>query len=572
MIGVTQTSPRRISGNSRHPLLPWIAPPKDDCDQYLKIQAATKAATSEAAYVSAITPIWNTSLCIPVQRIREQAETVATFDSPDNSRHHVFRTRLGGFWDDLSRNSLSLNGHVLLGESKYGPERMMGALTRCILEFDRVASEKDAATDRRAGNFRRAGPDRSNPAEQMTEVQAISYARDILLGRDDDSFYSVETLVGNTDLAVLIPSSQMEPVQVEVSNVNADDDDAAGLQNENTRGGNSFERSGWVDYRTKSSKKWKRRYCVLSEGVISIYENGYPRPHGLRAQLVLVGGAISTTRGGTGPGDDIDNDDAKSGDESKHSSTERSVRKHAVFIRTRDTSKPKHYVAFQNRAEMIGWAEAIRSSIETCSPDGVVRDINMSESGSSFNEIDAVGEGKKGLLSSFRPPFLGGGCGEGTTSPPESRGSLFGTRRKGGKLSDEVSSRPPAQDDTDSARKNTFFRNMKRAPSAGTVMAALQPDKYPDATVQISVQSSTMYKLCTSNPDGDENQDTWGMVRTKLLRNYLLAGGPNGRMIRGEDVVELEFLKGIVREETFHLIFSKKDALANIGEISASKK
>jgi len=43
-------------------------------------------------------------------------------------------------------------------------------------------------------------------------------------------------------------------------------------------------------------------------------------------------------------------------------------------------------------------------------------------------------------------------------------------------------------------------------------------------------------------------------------------------MIRGEDIVELEFLKGIVREETFHLIFSKKEALANIGEISASRK
>ena len=75
MIGVSQTVPRRDSGNSRHPLLPWIAPPKDDCDQYLKIQAATKAATSEAAYISAVTPVWNTTLCIPVQRIREQAET-----------------------------------------------------------------------------------------------------------------------------------------------------------------------------------------------------------------------------------------------------------------------------------------------------------------------------------------------------------------------------------------------------------------------------------------------------------------------------------------------------------------
>ena len=578
MIGVSQTVPRRDSGNSRHPLLPWMAPPKDDCDQYLKIQTATKAATSEAAYISAVTPLWNTTLCIPVQRIREQAETVATFDSPDNSRHHEARTRLQVFWDDLSHNSLSLNGHTLLGEHKYGPERMMGALTRCILEYDRLANEKDAAApDRRTGNFRRASTVSSSAAEQMTEVQAIGYARDILLGcnrsgsgRDDDSFYSVETLLGNNDFAVLIPSSQMEPVQVDVSNVNADDDEAAGLQNNSTRGGNSFERSGWVEYRTKSSKKWKRRYCVLSEGVVSIYENGYPRPHGLRDQLVLVGAAISTT-GGTAPGDDTDD---KSGDESKQSSSERSVRKHAVFIKTRDTSKPKHYVAFENRAEMMGWAEAIRSSIETCSPEGIVTEISMSEGGSSFNEADAGIEGKKGLLSTFRPPFLGGGGG--AITPPaddeSSRGGgLFGTLRKGAKSSEDSSIRAPPQDDPSASKRTKFFRNPMRAPSTGSIMAALQADKYPDATVRISVQSSTMYKLCTSNPDGDENQDTWGMVRTKLLRNYLLAGGPNGRMIRGEDIVELEFLKGVVREETFHLIFSKKEALANIGEIDASR-
>ena len=455
---------------------------------------------------------------------------------------------------------------------------MVGALTRCILEYDRLANEKDAAApDRRTGNFRRASTVSSSAAEQMTEVQAIGYARDILLGcnrsgsgRDDDSFYSVETLFGNNDFAVLIPISQTEPVQVVVSNVNADDDDTAGLQNNNTRGGNSFERSGWVEYRTKSSKKWKRRYCVLSEGVISIYENGYPRPHGLRDQLVLVGAAISTT-GGTAPSDDMDDDDAKSGDESKQSSPERSVRKHAVFIKTRDTSKPRHYVAFENRAEMMEWAEAIRSSIETCSPEGMMTEISMSEGGSSFNEADACIEGKKGLLSTFRPPFIGGGSGA-ITPPDESRGSLFGNLRKGGRWIDDTSPRPPPQDDPSTSKRSKFFRNPKRAPSTGSIMAALQADKYTDATVRISVQSSTMYKLCTSNPDGDENQDTWGMVRTKLLRNFLLAGGPNGRMIRGEDIVELEFLKGIVREETFHLIFSKKEALANIGEISASRK
>ena len=48
------------------------------------------------------------------------------------------------------------------------------------------------------------------------------------------------------------------------------------------------------------------------------------------------------------------------------------------------------------------------------------------------------------------------------------------------------------------------------------------------------------------------------MVKCKIARKFYLSGGSNGRIIKGDDLAELYFLKGLVREETFDLILSNK--------------
>mmetsp|Transcript_3680 Transcript_3680/g.7148 ORF Transcript_3680/g.7148 Transcript_3680/m.7148 type:complete len:1111 (-) Transcript_3680:1120-4452(-) len=562
MLGVSSISARgqvpsqRGSANSsKHPLFSSGPSPADDVDRYLQIQSALKSADTESAYASIMSRLWETSLRIPVQRIREQAETVASYDSP--RLHHDTRTRLERFWDDLSRNVVSLNGHVLHGDVKYGPERMVGALTRGILEYDQLGSEQHSSTDsRRPNNLRRA--DSGVTTELITEVQAIGYARDILFGcnrpgtgMDDDSFFSVETLCGNNGFSVLIPiSSQVEPVGVHVSSVNVAECDE--LTNEN-RSGNALERTGWVECKGKSSKKWKRRFCVLSEGVISYYENGYPRPHGLRDQLVLVGASMG-----------FNSEDEKSGDESGPCSPERSVRQHIISIRTRDQSRAKHYIAFDNSVDMMSWAEAIRSSIESCSPGGAPEESTVSDAASPYMDSDG-NETKKSILRGFKPPFIAGVLNsDGDSRTPRSSSpvpqqefkGIFGTLKSSkGDENDAGTGSSRSGKESKDAPKKSFFPTIKRS-GAGMGMATLQAYKYPDASVRVTVQASTMYKLCTANGNGDE---VLGTVRTKILRNYLLAGGPNGRMIRGEDVVEMEFLKGIVREETFQLIFEKNN-------------
>ena len=41
------------------------------------------------------------------------------------------------------------------------------------------------------------------------------------------------------------------------------------------------------------------------------------------------------------------------------------------------------------------------------------------------------------------------------------------------------------------------------------------------------------------------------MLRTNFLQNFRLSGGPNGRMTRGEEIVQLDCMKGLVTEDAF---------------------
>eukprot|EP00549_Striatella_unipunctata_P000952 CAMPEP_0118674328 /NCGR_PEP_ID=MMETSP0800-20121206/828_1 /TAXON_ID=210618 ORGANISM="Striatella unipunctata, Strain CCMP2910" /NCGR_SAMPLE_ID=MMETSP0800 /ASSEMBLY_ACC=CAM_ASM_000638 /LENGTH=527 /DNA_ID=CAMNT_0006569513 /DNA_START=113 /DNA_END=1695 /DNA_ORIENTATION=+ len=62
------------------------------------------------------------------------------------------------------------------------------------------------------------------------------------------------------------------------------------------------------------------------------------------------------------------------------------------------------------------------------------------------------------------------------------------------------------------------------------------------STVEIWIQASTAYKICTRDPDGDESIDTWVYLTTNFLQKFRLSGGPLGRIIRGEELVQLTFL------------------------------
>lgn len=59
------------------------------------------------------------------------------------------------------------------------------------------------------------------------------------------------------------------------------------------------------------------------------------------------------------------------------------------------------------------------------------------------------------------------------------------------------------------------------------------------SAVRVSVRACTEYKVCTTNPQGDDDQDTWATIRAHFLQAFRISGGPNGRIMRGEEIVRL---------------------------------
>jgi hypothetical protein len=57
------------------------------------------------------------------------------------------------------------------------------------------------------------------------------------------------------------------------------------------------------------------------------------------------------------------------------------------------------------------------------------------------------------------------------------------------------------------------------------------------SAVRISLRASTEYKICTTDPQGDEELDNWATVRADFLQTLRLTGGPHGRITRCEEVV-----------------------------------
>jgi hypothetical protein len=45
------------------------------------------------------------------------------------------------------------------------------------------------------------------------------------------------------------------------------------------------------------------------------------------------------------------------------------------------------------------------------------------------------------------------------------------------------------------------------------------------------------------------------MVQTQFLQGFRLSGGVRGRIIRGEEIVQLNILEGLVTQETFDNVF-----------------
>merc|ERR1719491_2206373 len=130
-------------------------------DQYLMIKRNVSCAMVKESYVAILAEIWSIPLSLPMQFLKEEAELFLCKGHTNINEYD----KVSRLIRDLSLYSVSLNGNTVDRGSQAGPERIIGGLVRCILEHDRtfpyVASCEGLVL--------------------LSEVQAIIYARDVLL-------------------------------------------------------------------------------------------------------------------------------------------------------------------------------------------------------------------------------------------------------------------------------------------------------------------------------------------------------------------------------------------------------
>ena len=119
-------------------------------------------------------------------------------------------------------------------------------------------------------------------------------------------------------------------------------------------------------------------------------------------------------------------------------------------------------------------------------------------------------------------------------------------RRVSGAASKSASARPDLNSFTDLLTL-AQYATLEHAASLGIdsslVVSRLERvSRRTRSAVRISLRACTEYKICTTDPQGDEDLDTWAVIRTHFLQTMRATGGPNGRIFRGEETVRISLV------------------------------
>lgn len=450
------------------------SPYKRDLETYLKIQREVKNASNKHGYVWALSHIVGKPLNVPVKWISEQNHLTAE-ETELAFREDAVTTGVNQLWKDLARDTVQINGDLIKGGSGHAPERIVGAVTREIIRMDRSSPLRP--------------DDPSFIWKGVTELQALSFARDILLSCNrtrsgGDSYYCVDALTNHPSMVVLVPSSsEAEPLSVIIEHYQPP-------QRTNSTTYSVHDRGGWLKTRTRQERRWKRLYFVLSEGTMSVYKKGHPRPYGLEAQIKVAEtpmyvALVSLPR----------TQAAKSSD-----SETTTTRKSFILTIKGKEGIWERQILFPDENKFLIWAHALEKEIAK------LETMDSPRRNLKFFQILSHRDEPSGAKDDARVGFVLG---------------------------------------ANSLEENAEALGFDRASISRRAMAlALQyggGTKVP--TVNVSVRASTTYKICTLDPQGNESEDTWAIVHATFLQHFGIAGGPNGVMNRSEEVVQINVVE-----------------------------
>jgi len=467
------------------------SPHREDLKKYLKTQSAVRNAKNKDEYAMALRSIYRHDLDVPVKWIIQQAEQEKRGNSNSSSDHNKgafheedVKFSVDQLFKDLLRDTVKVNGQTFHGNSGHAPERITGELARKILLKGRAVQDDDDDDEDNVDG-------RTASKYDMSESQALAYARDVLLSGNrtrsgGDSYFCVNTLCRNEELVVIVPSSlQAEPVSITVSR-DADGDPSL------TGHDNMQSKDGWARTKKGKSKKssWVKAYFVLSEGTLSIYEHALPRPHGLQGQMAIQEATISVSR-----------------EEQKASAN--SGPKTDCFVLTIVTKdKSERQIMFEKEEKLLVWTYALECTAKAkggAAPAPLLKALNR-------------------MIR--RVPRVSVTGGSGIASPnnkapmEDSSLKLEGTSLAEAALKEHV------------ANLGLDFGVLEERLAAYANQSS--------AIVKVSIEAGTVYKICTLDPQGNEDEDTWAVVDATFLQVFRVSGGPNGRILRGEEIVRVD--------------------------------
>lgn len=415
-------------------------------------------------YLSCIEELLRTNIRIPARWVSDQVTTKGGTLSTTVFNTAAQKLSPKSLWRALKcEDSVAINGCLVSGSSPHATERVIGAISRCILELDR-----------------------SSPIEahiMMSEVQALSFARDVLMtvlqSRErEQSRIAIEYLCRNSNLVEIESLSApeaREPLSLQLSYASAE-----------AIASPERDISGWLGTRTRSTGMWRDRFLVISDGILNVFEHSSPRPHGLRGQLLLSHATVSIVQ-------------------------EKSTRdSHLHILRiVGKNNESERQLAFLDETLLEEWKSVVEKAVDASSspngdedPSSVITPrasiiptaggrIIQGASESGVKIIKGATDQFMKATDKIRASMRSGGKGL-TTAGPHSRTSSTDMRLTGSRHSD-------SGDPTDSLGLTTSFES-ERIPKQ-------------EPTVQVTADSTTMYKIIAREPFGVATQETLAYVQ-----------------------------------------------------------
>jgi PH domain len=580
-----------------------LQPYEESLDVYTALRESLQQADSQDIYLAAIQAAMKelASLQVPVQWIQERIENdlspilLGTLKPPKFGRspQKMLKSSIADFWKNMNQTTFSINGLTVRRDTQFASERIVGALTRCILEYDKAY---DASYERENDN---------SESTYITELQAVSYARHILFtvlrskDRQDTSFV-VRYLSENPGVMISehCPRDENEtnPVNIEVSFAGED------LPDEFLH---SEEIASWVWTRTRrknlssiaasvapTSRKQRYTFAVLSGTVLSYYAASNPRPHGLRGQLVLA--STTTVRY---EGEEVLPDCGESSGTARATQTSPNVR---YVISIISENHQDRLLSFENYNDAMIWKDAIQLAIESTvnsgaqNPPRVVttttttstgatppatlmvpakmlkgaeRAIKVAADGTIQGGIRVIKGAKDGGIRVIRGAKDGGirvirtATGSGFKVI---RGAVGMLQRQNKSSFEDSNILDDDQRDIRASRRpsfqmlfnNTIVPHEKREPSVQCVFQTTQTfvirdRNYTEHSTGTDFIDGTSETTTTSNGGrhGDSDEAGWISVQAKLYQAFLMSGGASGRIARGDALVELIFVETKVEHD-----------------------